>query len=410
MVRIPPVGAGIPMGELTLVLCLLILNPLNILPKMSSQVWLFPILVWWMLTLTRCLIDTTVGGVWSFRDASQAIESLYLIVGFGLVNSVDNVRYFFSWLRKLFPLMILYGLLFPFGKTLQSLSPSIPGVSSGSTKLFFQTVNGPTLLLWSAAWLLLEPKRSEKKSPWNMMLATFLVAYSAGFGQGRSIYIQILMLGVLFFFLKRKAAVRWYAILALGCLLIAGVAATGLGLKGHRDQEISLAYMGRLLKSSTGEAGAGTEAAAGGVALRIGWWHHIYSEMSLSAYNEAFGLGYGMPLTDFRSPTGNLVREPHNSYISVWGRLGFTGAAAWLLMQITLYHAWWRSYRLTKKFGWIHAQNNLILLLIFMFFIILAALGEDAMEKPYGAIPYYLFFGVVLRYGMLLREHAELRH
>jgi O-antigen ligase len=117
-----------------------------------------------------------------------------------------------------------------------------------------------------------------------------------------------------------------------------------------------------------------------------------------------------MPLTDFRSPTGNLVREPHNSYISVWGRLGFTGAAAWLLMQITLYHAWWRSYRLTKKFGWIHAQNNLILLLIFMFFIILAALGEDAMEKPYGAIPYYLFFGVVLRYGMLLREHAELRH
>lgn len=31
------------------------------------------------------------------------------------------------------------------------------------------------------------------------------------------------------------------------------------------------------------------------------------------------------------------------------------------------------------------------------------------MEKPSGAIPYYLFFGVVLLYGILLREHAELQ-
>jgi hypothetical protein len=377
---------------------------------MSRQVWLFPILVWWMLTLSRSLFDATVNGVWSFRDASQAIESLYLVDGFALVNSVDNMRYFISWLRKLLPFMAIYGLLLPFFKSLQVLSPSLPGVSSGSTKLFFQTTNSATLMIWSAAWLVINEKRSEKAIPWRLPVAAFLVAYAAAFGQARTIYIQILLLGVLFFFFRRKAATRWYAVIAFGCLMIAGIAATGLGLTGRTGNKISLDYIVKHLESTSGTGEAGTEGAAGGVGLRIGWWSHIYSEMGQSAYNEAFGLGYGIALTDFFGGTGKIVREPHNSYISVWARLGYTGAAVWLLMQAGLYHSWWRSFKLAKKFGWIQAQNNLLLLLMFFFFMLIAALGEDAFEKPFGAIPYYLFFGVVLRYGMLLREHVELQH
>jgi O-antigen ligase len=410
MVRIPPVGAGIPVGELALVLSLLILNPLYILPRMSRQVWLFPILVWWMLTLPRSLFDTTVGGVWSFRDASQAIESLYLIIGFGLVNSVDNVRYFFSWLRKILLFMVFYGLLYPFCTTLREFSPSIPGVSSGSTKLLFSTTNTPTLALLSAAWLLLEGGRTKKSAPWNYLFVAFLVAYIAAFSQGRTLYMQILGLGVVFFFIRRKAAVRWYSIVVIGCLIIAIVGVSGVGLKGRLGEKVSLDFMVRHLESSSGASGEGTGASAGGVALRIGWWHHIYMQMKQSPYNETFGLGYGMPLTDFRSNTGAAVREPHNSYISVWARLGATGAVFWALMQIVLYRAWWRSYSLVKRMGWIHAQNNLLLLLIFCFFTLIGAVGEDVLEKPFSAIPYYLFFGVVLRYGILLREHAELQH
>ena len=410
MVRIPPVGAGIPIGELALVISLCILNPLTVIPKMSRQVWLFPILVWWMLALSRSLFDTTVDGFWSFRDASQAIESLYLIVGFALVNSIDNARYFFSWLRRLMPVMAIYGLLLPFSKSLQVLSPSIPGIDSGSTKLLFQSTDSATLLLWSAAWLLLHEKRSDKEIPWRFPVAAFLVAYAAAFGQARELYLQILLLGVLFFFFRRKAATRWYAVIALGCLLIAGIAATGLGLKGGKGHEISLSFMASHLESTSGTGEAGTESSAKGVGQRIGWWRNIYSEMGQSAYNEAFGLGYGIALTDFYGGDGKITREPHDSYISVWARLGYTGAAAWLLMQAGLYHSWWRSFKLAKKCGWIQAQNNLLLLMIFFFFMLIAALGEDAFEKPFGAIPYYLFFGVVLRYGMLLREEAELQH
>lgn len=409
IVRIPPVGPGIPIGELALIASLCILNPATLLPKMSRVVWMFPIILWWLLSLSRALIDTSVGGIWSFRDASQAIESLFLIVGFGLANSVVNVEYFFTWLRKILLTLAIYGFIFPFANTLQKISPSLPGLGSGSNSILFQVTNTPILALWSGAWLLLERRKSRSIFQWRDLWAALLIAYSTAFAQGRTLYIQILVLGVMFLFIRRKVAVRWYAVLVLGALLIAAVSISGIGLRGRTGNKISLAYMVQHLASSTGSGEGETAGPAGGVGQRIGWWRHIASQMGQSAGNEAFGLGYGLPLTDFVNNKGALTREPHNSYISVWARLGYTGAAVWVLMQLSLYGAWWRSYKLTKKFGWIRAQNNLILLALFFILLVIAALGEDAFEKPFWAIPYYLFFGVVLRYGIQLRECPELQ-
>ena len=160
MIRIPPVGPGIPIGELALIASLCILNPATLLPRMSRTVWMFPILVWWLLSLSRALIDTSVGGIWSFRDASQAIESLFLIVGFGLVNSVENVEYFFAWLRKILLVEAFYGFLIPFSSTLQKLSPSLHGLGSASNSLLFQVTNTSSLALWAGAWLLLERRKA----------------------------------------------------------------------------------------------------------------------------------------------------------------------------------------------------------------------------------------------------------
>src|SRR5580698_833917 len=73
MLRIPPVGPGIPLGELVLVISLCFIDVIALLSKMASQVWILPILLWWGMSLSRSLVDTTVGGAWAFRDASQAI-------------------------------------------------------------------------------------------------------------------------------------------------------------------------------------------------------------------------------------------------------------------------------------------------------------------------------------------------
>lgn len=406
MVRIPPVGAGVPVGELMLVLSLILINLTVVLPRMSREVWIFPMLLWWGYAFSRVMIDVKAGGVWTFRDASQEIESLYLILGFWLIDSVVSLQYFFSWLRQVLLVLGIYSLTFPVSTALQKYSPSLPHMNARESSLLFQMVNIPNLALWSATWLLLESRGKSKPGvSLRQLAAAVIVAVAAAFGQSRTVYIQILALGILFLFLRRKMAVRWGAILLAGVVLIGGVSASGISLTGRLGEKVSLDFLARHLESSTGEGDAATEGAAGGVNLRKGWWMRIASEMRESPKRMAFGLGYGIPLTDY-APGGVQIREPHDSYISVWARLGAVGLVVWLMMQCTLYRAWWKSYQLCRRMHWIRDQQNLFLLLVFSVLSLVFATGEDAFEKPYVAIPYYLFFGVVLRYSKYLREAA----
>lgn len=405
MLRIPPVGPGIPIGELVLALCLCLMTTRVILPLMGREVFLLPILVWWGLSLSRALVDAKGAGIWSFRDASQEIESLYLIVGFWLANTEMNLRYFFRWIRRVLIVGAAYGLLYPVSTTLQEYSPHISGIGSGTTPILFSMTDAPTIMLWCAAWILFDRPRGTRMS--RDLLAGLLIAVAVAFGQSRSTYLQLLVLGIVLLLVKRKAAVKWGLTLVLGGLIIWTISISGLDLKGRTGKSISLDFIAKHFESISGTGGGEeVESAAGGVPQRIGWWKHIIAQLESSPSKMIFGLGYGMPLTTFQGATA-VTREPHNSYISVIGRLGISGISMWVLMQSSLYLAWWRSYKLCKRMQWTADQVNLLLLVLFCIMTLVEAVGEPAMEVPFYAIPYYFFFGVILRYGKHLRLAAE---
>ncbi len=406
MIRIPPAGAGIPIGELVLVISLCIVDSMAVLTKMAAEVWIVPILLWWALSLSRSLYDLHVGGAWSFRDASQAIESLYLIVGFWLVNSSSNMHYFFRWQRRMFIAAIIYGLLFPLSDTLQKFSPSLPGMSTTSASLFFQVVNTPNILVWAACWLLIKRRRSRSPVRGRELLAGILIAFAVAFAQARTMYLGVLVVGVVLFLTRSRMAARWSAMLLLGALIIAAISVSGIEVKGRLGQKISLNFIVSHFEAISGKSSsAETQGAAGGVPQRISWWRAIYKKMTDSPGKIVFGLGYGIPLTNFRAG-GVYTREPHNSYVSVIARLGVSGMIVWLLMQGALFFSWARAYRLAGRMEWFEDRGNLLVLIIFNILLLNTAIGEDGFEKPFYAIPYYLFFGIILRYGRILRRAA----
>jgi hypothetical protein len=55
---------------------------------------------------------------------------------------------------------------------------------------------------------------------------------------------------------------------------------------------------------------------------------------------------------------------------------------------------------------WTEDQVMLLVILVFCLMTLVEAVGEAAMEVPFYAIPYYFFFGVMLRYGRMLRQTA----
>jgi hypothetical protein len=408
MVRIPPIGTGIPIGEIVLVVSLLSTNIFATLTRMAKEVWLLPVLAWWALSLLRVIYDVPSGGAWAFRDAAQAIESLYLIVGFWLVNKPERMHYFLRWLKSLLPWLGVYGLLMPFAYKLQTYSPHLPGMAEDtSNALFFQIINTPEMLVWVSFWLLIDhPLRTKTLSARNLW-AALLLALGVGLAQSRTIYIEVLVIGAALILLRKKFAARWGAILLFGVFAIGFITVAGIQIKGRMDRTVSLSFIEQHFAAIGGHAESeALEGAASGVPQRYDWWANILDQLKSSPSKMVFGLGYGVPLTDFHGNNGALVREPHSSYMSVLGRLGISGLTAWILMQFALYASWWRSYRLSLRMGWTQVQTNLLLLFIFELLILLDAMGEDSLEKPFYIIPYYLFFGVVLGYGRYLREMA----
>jgi hypothetical protein len=51
-------------------------------------------------------------------------------------------------------------------------------------------------------------------------------------------------------------------------------------------------------------------------------------------------------------------------------------------------------------------EDFLVLVLAFAILVLISALGEDSLEKPYITIPYYVLWGFVLRLNYLLRTAA----
>ena len=115
----------------------------------------------------------------------------------------------------------------------------------------------------------------------------------------------------------------------------------------------------------------------------------------------------GVALTDFRDTLGTLAREPHNSVISIVARGGLVGGVCWFWLQFELFRAGFRTYRECNRLGrW--GEGRLVLLIVgFAVLTLASCFGEDTMEKPYNAIPYYVLWGVVLRIAYYLREGAD---
>jgi len=283
----------------------------------------------------------------------------------------------------------------------------LSGFGTGATPIFFAMQNAAVMLIWAAAWLLIDRPPNARPTITRDLFAGILLAVGVAFGQSRSNYLQVLVLGAVLFAVKRKTATKWAVTLLLGAVLIGAISLSGFELRGRENQKISLDFIAQHFESISGSS-SGSEniqGATAGISLRIGWWRHILDQLESSPAKMAFGLGYGIPLTDFQGSTA-VTREPHNSYISVIGRLGVSGMLVWVLMQAALYTSWLRSFRLCKRMHWTSDQINLLILLIFCLLTLVESAGEAAMEVPFYAIPYYFFFGVILRYGRHLRQAA----
>jgi O-antigen ligase len=403
--RIPPVGKGVPIGELVLVFAFVSLNVFKIAGRLNRVLWLLPLLLWWIYGICRSLLGMPEYGMWALRDASQVIDSLFLVLGFTLALNPAKLDRLFHFFCGIMFVGAVYGLSFPAGKFLVNYSPHIMAAGGYSIPIFFSYINSGTLEITAAVMLMLVKTPYAKGSVRYAWIALFLGA-AIGLGQSRTVYAQVILVLFLFLLFQRKTFVKWSAGIAVALLLILLVSASGTGMRG-RLGKVSLDFASKHFQSVSGSSeDQALSGSAGGIALRLGWWKKIGRELSQTPENLMFGLGYGMPLVNYTLGGGVVVREPHNSFISVLARLGVLGAFCWISMQFTLFWTWWSGFRLARRRGWTVDAMRLLVMMIFCSIILVGIVGEDMLEKPFNAAPYYFIWGVIIAYVSHVRVMA----
>ncbi len=409
LLRIPPTGFGIPLGEVLLVVVLAGINPRLALSRMGAIVILAPFLIWWGWGLGRLTFDAAEHGIWALRDATPLIESLFVIVGFSLAADPRATQRLVRWLRPIFILACGYSLLFVFADQIAAISPTISGASGQAVPIFGSFATAGTMLLWAAFACLIAPADRPGKRLALTLIAGFLIAFALIVLQKRTTYLQLACLAALLFYIQPRALGRLGITLPLLGLLLLVISAFDFRISGRLTSQISLSFFVDhvLAIVGIGAEGHGNVAdAAEGVSLRLHWWIRIYEQLMADPIALIGGLGYGIPLTDFQDTLGVTAREPHNSVISVVARLGLIGLVSWIWIQVEFFRAGFRAYWQHRRQG-SHDTARLILLVIaFAILILIGCVGEDNMEKPFFAIPFYAFWGFVLRIAYQWRSQA----
>ena len=405
-IRIPPSATGIPIGELVLVLYLVTMNWPRVLTSLAATGVIFPVLAWWIFGFTRLIADSLSNGLWAFRDATQVIESLYLLVGFVIAGQAATNARFFGALRLIMIAVSLYAvtMIVPGVDRIAELAPTLPGASGQAVPLIGIYSNTGPMLLWIAASLLLVRDHSGRIGVLRIAIAATMIVVTIVVLQERTTYVQLVLLMAMLVMFRRGTLLRMGTVIPVFLLAVGVLELAQVELPGRLTNQVSFDFFLDHIKAMFGISDSRELAgAAKGVGQRLRWWSDIYDRVTVDAFTTATGLGYGTPLINFGTSEGVMAREPHNSIISVAARLGVVGLVFWVSMQIALFRAWHATLTLARRLGQPRIVDRLFMLLAYFVVVLGMAYGEDAFEKPYFAIPYYFFWGVILRLRLDLR-------
>jgi len=390
------IGA-IPLAEIAIVFFLITANTRKIAVRFSSVINPAPFFLWWMFGISSAFYYFTVNGIWALRDATNIIESLFILIGFSIFGMSKIRTKIIDKYPALLFLACVFALSYPLAPVLRELSPSISGGTGQEVSVLFSYANSSMMLLLGALYLVLNSKGKFIFERYGIYTAASILLFTIAAFQARTLYIQVAALIMILFFVKPQIAKQWVYLLFIAVILLLLGSFAGVEFEGRLGQKMSPDFLLNHFMTIFGIETQGLEGAAKGVGQRFNWWLDLYETWSENLTSMLFGLGFGFPLIDFDIAHGIAVREPHNSYISVLARSGLVGFSLWLWLHFSLLKAWFYSYSISKKVQW--KKGELLLIVLFAYFVLVwcLALAEDGFEKPYNTVPYYFFWGVVVR-------------
>jgi len=382
----------IPLNEILLGISLVLINK-NIFSLIKRHKLIIPILCWAFLFLMMSVpIGLSQNGIWALRDATHLFEVFWIIIAIYALERNNHQNFL-----KKFLLCIPFFLLFKavsilFKDNFQGII-LISGVQ-GELDLLSSSAGIFVFFFMVLAFLFLQTKIKHRIIAFISFLV-ILVLF-----QKRSMFIGVIimvLLGTVLLKINSRKLIKYLAFSIISFFLLNFFSGISSQILTQNKIEINNMNPHRIflrLMSSMGESKE-FESSAKGTIQRLNWWNSILDKSLSSTSYFLLGRGFGMSLTDFY--TTNLVREPHNSYLSIYARTGLLGLSLWLFFHIRINFI---AFQLLKK-NHILIKKDFNLIILFICLLTLVPMYsfcfvEPGFESPYLCVNLYILLGVLI--------------
>lgn len=410
---------GLPLNEMTIGIFLVLLASTGLLriPTGNATAFLYLWLVFGMLFWLP--VGFFEYGIVAGRDATQLLDCTVLFLAYSLFSRVPTFR-----LVQAFQTILMTALTLEFlDRVVLFLFTGVTVSSFQEVRLFGGTI-GSSVVVISSFWFgILMKNTTTKAQSWYLIVVSLILVLLL---QNRFVYASMIVTSVIYFIIFRPSFVsKRFLIRLMIVLFFLGIFESFVGsfvssilsflpnsdylmsrrLFKYGLENFSLSGIFAHLSTGFGLENEIYVGAAGGVAQRLGWWYNIFVELFSSPSKLFLGLGYGIPLTDEVVVTA--VREPHNSFVSVFARQGLLCFVMWFIFHFSL--ALTSMSALKRSLKGYQEYRLLLMCLLVVTSTYICGLVEPAFELPPIAIPTYMFLGLSLTMlGRLKRK--ELNH
>lgn len=394
-------GLVLPVGHLFAVLALVL--------AVQGRSWQFreflrePAVGFWLLlallSIVHLLFNVPQYGAYALRDANLILEGVFLLLGYLWARHRAARASLLRVLALLFVLNLLYALSFPFFSALLVEISPVSGIFLHDVPLLGYYAHQPLMLLAGVFYFLLVGGSALRIPRLAVIgLSLLQVAWSFVF-QMRSIYVAVpIALAALAPFTGVRRTARIAASMGLGlALLLLSVAVLNVELPGRVSivsPEFILEHVKSILLAPGTPAGETAR-------WRVGLVPEAIQRWSSKPLRVLIGEGFGLPLIQFELAGGVLVRQPHNTLLSVLMRLGVVGLVLWVLMNAQFVRLLLTGVRRSTVGS---PERGLFIWLVAYFTLaVVTTTVQPWLEFSYGAIPFYMFMGL----GMGLKRVQE---
>lgn len=359
--------------------------------KGSLTFFFFLIIVSFVVVIPFDFIEN---GIFALRDGTHQIDICFFFIVQNemyiylkkLKSKKKLVASIFKKINNSLNMLFVYSLFRVNPGWLLNISPKITGVQK-TFSLLGNFNNTHIWLLLLMVFNVLKLKKINKKRQvrkifflhFQNIISLLIICYSTS----RITIGTYLFLILLFFFIKEfklsKLLLGYFSFLAVIVILLL---VSGVEIQLRRGV-FNAGYLSNMVLSIVGKGEI--RSMAGGVHQRVEWISKLIID-DFTIKNLFFGQGFGMPLTNFYAG-GAIVREPHNSLITLYARQGIIVAIGWLLGLMNLFFKFLKN----KKKRNIASVLGMSLIVI----ALLNSLVEPFFELPYNAVIFYILLGIL---------------